>query len=68
MDAVHSNGVMRMKRYVLVGLMAGVAISLVVYVLRKREARGTEFEDFFDSSTVADELFGDAFEELPDKP
>jgi hypothetical protein len=57
-----------MKRYVLVGLMAGVAISLVVYVLRKREARGTEFEDFFDSSTVADELFGDAFEELPDKP
>ena len=57
-----------MKRYVVVGLMAGVAISLFVYFLRRRELRGTEFEDFFDSSSVADELFGDAFEELPDKP
>jgi len=37
-------------------------------MLRRRNLAGTEFRGFFDSSTVADELFADAFEELPDKP
>lgn len=57
-----------MKRYVLVGLLAGAAVSLLILLLKRRELQGTEFEDFFDSSSVADDLFGDAFEELPDKP
>jgi len=59
---------MHMKRYVLVGLLAGAAVSLLILLLRRKEFQGTEFEDFFDSSSVADDLFGDAFEELPDKP
>jgi hypothetical protein len=36
-------------------------------VCRRRDLAGTEFHGFFDSSTVADDLFGDAFDELPDK-
>jgi hypothetical protein len=56
-----------MKRYVMLGLLAGAAAALVVYLLRRRELEGTEFKEFFDSSSVADDLFGDAFEELPDK-
>jgi hypothetical protein len=56
-----------MKRYVMLGLLAGTAAALVVYLLRRRELEGTEFKEFFDSSSVADDLFGDAFEELPDK-
>jgi len=57
-----------MKKYILFGLLAGVTISAVVVYLRRRKLAGSEFQGFFDSSTVADELFGDAFEELPDRP
>ncbi|MCU0411047.1 MAG: hypothetical protein MUF82_00740 [Bacteroidetes bacterium] len=57
-----------MKRYVLIGLFAGAAVTFLVYLLRRRELEGSEFKEFFDSSSVADDLFGDAFEELPDKP
>lgn len=57
-----------MKKYVVFGLIAGVTISVMAMYFRKKKLAGTEFFGFFDSSTVADELFGDAFEELPDKP
>ena len=57
-----------MKRYVVLGLILGVTLSAFIVMMRRRNLAGTEFRGFFDSSTVADELFGDAFEELPDKP
>ena len=57
-----------MKKYVLMGLVAGAALSAILIYLRRKKAEGTEFREFFDSSAVADELFGDAFQELPDKP
>ncbi len=57
-----------MKKYILLGLLAGVTISAIVLFMRRKKLGGTEFQGFFDSSAVADELFGDAFEELPDKP
>ena len=57
-----------MKKYVVLGLIAGVTISVLAIYFRKRKLAGTEFYGFFDSTAVADELFGDAFEELPDKP
>jgi len=57
-----------MKRYVVLGLLLGVTVSAFIMILRRRNLAGTEFRGFFDSSTVADELFADAFEELPDKP
>ena len=56
-----------MKKYILFGLIAGVTISALAIYLRKKRLAGTEFNSFFDSATVADDLFGDAFEELPDK-
>jgi hypothetical protein len=57
-----------MKKYVIVGLVAGTAISLLLFYLRRKKFKGMEFRDFLDSSEVADDLFGDAFRELPDKP
>jgi hypothetical protein len=57
-----------MKKYILLGLLAGVTVSALLVYLRRKRLAGTEFQGFFDSSTVADELFGDAFEELPDRP
>ncbi|MBI3579388.1 MAG: hypothetical protein HY089_08290 [Ignavibacteriales bacterium] len=57
-----------MKKYVLFGLLAGVTISALAIYFRRKSLAGTEFNGFFDSSAVADDLFGDAFEELPDKP
>jgi hypothetical protein len=57
-----------MKKYLLVGLLAGITLSAVIIYLRRKKLAGTEFQGFFDSSIVADELFGDAFEELPDRP
>ena len=57
-----------MKKYIILGLLAGLSISAVLIYLRKKKFEGTEFREFFDSSTVADDLFGDAFVELPDKP
>jgi hypothetical protein len=57
-----------MKKYVLIGLFAGTAISLaLLYIMRKKQ-EGLEFHDFVESSEVADDLFGRAFSELPDKP
>ncbi len=56
-----------MKRYVVLGLLAGAAVSMLIYFWKRRELEGTEFKEFFDSSTVADDLFGKAFDELPDK-
>ena len=57
-----------MKKYIVLGLLAGVSISALLIYLRKKKFEGTEFRELFDSSTVADYLFGDAFVELPDKP
>lgn len=56
-----------MKKFMLVGVITGVAVAAIVLYLRRKELEGTEFREFFDSSTVADDLFGDAFQELPDK-
>jgi hypothetical protein len=58
---------MKMKKYVLIGLVAGVTLSILLFLYRRRELRGTEFQDFLDSQTVANDLFGNAFRELPDK-
>ncbi|MBI3006409.1 MAG: hypothetical protein HYY49_13515 [Ignavibacteriales bacterium] len=57
-----------MKKYIVLGLIAGLTLSAVLLFLRRRKLEGSEFRGFFDSSAVADELFGDAFEVLPDKP
>jgi hypothetical protein len=56
-----------MKKYIVIGLVTGVAISLVLLYLKQRKFAGMEFEDFLDSSSIADDLFGNAFKELPDK-
>ena len=56
-----------MKKYILFGLLAGVTISALAIYFRRKQLAGNEFHEFFDSSAVADDLFGDAFEELPDK-
>lgn len=57
-----------MKKYIVFGLLAGLTISAMAVYLRRRALLDTEFNGVFDSSTVADDLFGDAFEELPDRP
>ncbi len=56
-----------MKKYVIIGLATGVALSLLMFFLRKNKNLGFEFKDFVDSTSVADELFGGAFQETPDK-
>jgi hypothetical protein len=56
-----------MKRFIILGLLLGVSISALYIFARRRSLVGSEFRGFFDSSTVADDLFGEAFEELPDK-
>ena len=57
-----------MKKYIVLGLLAGTAISLALLFLRRKKSEGMEFHDFVDSSSIADDLFGKAFRELPDKP
>ena len=57
-----------MKKYIVLGLLAGTTISLALLLLRRKKSEGMEFHDFVDSSSVADDLFGKAFRELPDKP
>jgi hypothetical protein len=57
-----------MKKYVLIGIFAGAAISLTLFYLRRKKYEGMEFKDFADSASIADDLFGSAFNELPDKP
>ena len=57
-----------MKKYIILGLLAGASISAILIYLRRKKLEGTEFRELFDSSTVADDLFGDAFVEPPDKP
>jgi hypothetical protein len=56
-----------MKKYIALGLILGVSLSALIILYRRRNLAGTEFQAIFDSSTVADELFGD-FEDLPDRP
>ena len=56
-----------MKKYVIIGLFAGTLISLALFFLRRKKFEGIEFEDFVGSSEIADDLFGNAFRELPDK-
>jgi hypothetical protein len=56
-----------MKKYVLIGVIAGAALSLALLYLQRRKDRGLEFSDFVDSPSIADDLFGGAFSELPDK-
>lgn len=65
-DTKQLSGVI-MKKYILMGLIAGTALSALVLYLRRKKLAGTEFREIFDSS-LADDIFGDAFEELPDKP
>ena len=57
-----------MKKYFFIGLIAGTAISLILYYLKRKKFEGMEFKDFLNSPVIADDLFGDAFRELPDKP
>jgi hypothetical protein len=57
-----------MKKYILIGLFTGAAISLMLFYLRRKNQEGLEFHDFVESSEIADDLFGSAFNELPDKP
>ena len=57
-----------MKKYIMLGLLAGTAISLAFFFLRRKRNEGMEFHDFVGSASVADDLFGKAFCELPDKP
>lgn len=56
-----------MKKALGLGILTGLALAAVILYLRHRKDEGNEFSEFFDSSAIADELFGDAFEELPDK-
>lgn len=56
-----------MKKALAIGVLTGMALSALVILLRNRRLGDSEFSEFFDSSAIADELFGDAFEELPDK-
>jgi hypothetical protein len=56
-----------MKKYMWLALVLGASLSAIVLYARRRDLAGTEFHGFFDSSTVADDLFGDAFDEFPDK-
>jgi hypothetical protein len=57
-----------MKKYIFIGLLSGTAISLLHFYLRRKKSEGMEFQDFVGSSAIADDLFGNAFQELPDKP
>jgi|WetSurMetagenome_2_1015567.scaffolds.fasta_scaffold60733_2 LPXTG-motif cell wall-anchored protein len=57
-----------MKKYVLIGLFAGAAVSLALFFLRRKKQEGLEFHDFVESPAIADDLFGSAFSDLPDKP
>jgi len=56
-----------MKKYIILGLIAGTTISLALFFLRRKKSEGMEFDDFVDSSSIVDDLFGKAFRELPDK-
>jgi hypothetical protein len=56
-----------MKKALGIGILTGLALAAVILYVRQRRVEGNEFNEFFDSSAIADELFGDAFEELPDK-
>ena len=56
-----------MKKYILIGLVAGTVVSLALYYFRRRKFDGMEFQDFVGSAAIADDLFGKAFRELPDK-
>jgi len=57
-----------MKKYIILGLLAGTTISLALVLLKRKKSDGMEFHDFVDSPSIADDLFGKAFRELPDKP
>lgn len=56
-----------MKKYVVLGLMLGITVSALVVFLKRRQLAGTEFQGFFDSSTVSEDVFGEGFDEFPDK-
>jgi len=56
-----------MKKYIILGLLTGTAVSLILLFLKRKQSEGMEFHDFVDSSSIADDLFGKAFRELPDK-
>ena len=56
-----------MKKYVVYGILTGVAITIAILYFRGKKSKGLEFQDFVDSTSIADDLFGNAFNELPDK-
>jgi len=56
-----------MTKALTIGVLTGMALSVLIILFRNRRLGDSEFSEFFDSSAIADELFGDAFEEIPDK-
>jgi hypothetical protein len=56
-----------MKKYIFLGLAAGVAVSLILILWRREELKGTEFQELYDSSMSPKNLFDKAYEESPDK-
>jgi len=56
-----------MTKVLTIGVLTGIALSALIVLFRKHRLGDSEFNEFFDSSAIADELFGDAFEEIPDK-
>ena len=58
-----------LKKYFLWGAIAGIALSFLVVLLKRKELKGTEFHDLFDKFDDSDELFIDTFQkDLPDQP
>jgi hypothetical protein len=56
-----------MKKYILIGLVLGTGVSLFLYYLQRKRSEGMEFRDFVGSSGTADDMFGNAFQQSPDK-
>ena len=55
----HSRPDTLMKKALAIGVVTGLALSALIILLRKHRLRDSEFGEFFDSSAIADELFGE---------
>lgn len=56
-----------MKRYIVIGFALGIAVAFGLWLWKKRMQLGDEYEELYDSTTAPRELFGSAFESVPDK-
>lgn len=56
-----------MKRSIFIGFALGIAVALGLWLWKKRTHPGDEYEELYDSTTAPRELFGAAFESVPDK-